>query len=71
MGISLAALGVAMVFLLLLTLSVIDFYYKMVPDSLNLAALTLAIISVWSLPMLAHNFVNALIFACFFFMLRP
>ncbi len=70
MGLSLATLGIAFVFLLLLTLSVIDFYYKMVPDSLNLAALTLAIVSVWSLPMLLNNFVNALIFAGAFSLLR-
>ena len=70
MGIAVATLGIALVFLLLLTLSVIDFYYKMVPDSLNLAALTLAIISVWSLPMLLNNFINALIFAGAFSLLR-
>lgn len=70
LGFSAAAGGVALVFALLLTLSVIDFYYKMVPDSLNLLALTLAIVSVWSLPMLTTNFVNALIFAGGFSLLR-
>lgn len=70
MGMAPATLGVALVFLLLLTLSVIDFYYKMVPDSLNLSALTLAIVSVWSVPMLVDNFVNALIFAGAFSLLR-
>ena len=70
MGIALPTLGIALVFLLLLTLSVIDFYYKMVPDSLNLSALTLAMISAYSLPMLVTNIVNALIFAGAFSLLR-
>lgn len=70
MGLSIPTLGIALVFSLLLTLSVIDFYYKMVPDSLNLGALTLAIISVWSLPMLVENAVNALLFAGAFSLLR-
>ena len=70
MGIAAPALGIALVFLLLLTLSVIDFYYKMVPDSLNLSALTLAMISAYSLPMLVSNIVNALIFAGAFSLLR-
>lgn len=70
MGISLPTFGVASVFLLLLALSVIDFKYKAVPDSLNLLALFLSIISVWSMPMFVHNFVNALIFAGGFTLLR-
>jgi leader peptidase (prepilin peptidase)/N-methyltransferase len=70
MGISLPAAGIAVAFLLLLTLSVIDFYYKMVPDSLNLSALTLAIVSAYSLPMFVEQFVNALIFAGAFSLLR-
>lgn len=70
MGISLPTFGIASVFLLLLALSVIDFKYKAVPDSLNLLALFLAVISVWSLPMFIHNFVNALLFAGGFTLLR-
>ncbi len=70
MGFTLPAVGIAVAFLLLLTLSVIDFYYKMVPDSLNLSALTLAVISAYSLPMLIEQFVNALIFAGAFSLLR-
>ncbi len=70
LGASAATVGVAVVFALLLTLSVIDFYYKMVPDSLNLLALTLAIVSVWSLSMLVTNAVNALLFAGAFSLLR-
>jgi len=70
MGLAPATFGIAAVFVLLLSLSVIDFYYKMVPDSLNLSALTLAIISAYSLPMLTVNLVNALIFAGAFSLLR-
>ena len=70
MGITLPAAGIAVAFLLLLTLSVIDFYYKMVPDSLNLSALTLVVISAYSLPMLVDHFVNALLFAGGFSLLR-
>ena len=70
MGISVPAAGIAIAFMLLLTLSVIDFYYKMVPDSLNLSALTFAVVSVFSLPMLMEHFVNALIFAGAFSLMR-
>ena len=70
MGISLASFGVASVFLLLLALSIIDFKYKAVPDSLNLLALFLAIISAYSLPMLLNNFIHALLFAGGFTLLR-
>jgi len=64
------AFGVSLVFALLLSLSVIDFYYKMVPDSLNLSALTIAIISATSLGQLGYNFTNALLFAGGFTLLR-
>jgi len=70
MGISIPTLGIAIAFLMLLTLSVIDFYYKMVPDSLNLLALTLAIVSVFSLGMLLEHTINALLFAGGFSLLR-
>jgi len=70
LGLSAAAVGIAGVFLTLLALSVIDFYYKMVPDSLNLLALTLAVLSVWSPQMLAENLKNALLFAGGFALLR-
>ena len=65
-----ATLGVALSFLTLLVLSMIDFKYKMVPDSLNLLALTLAIISVSTPQALAGNFVNALLLAGGFTLLR-
>ncbi len=56
-----------LVFALLLGLSVIDFRYKAVPDSLNLAALTLAL---FSSPSIVSNFINALLFAGGFSLLR-
>ncbi len=67
---NLAAVGVAAVFLTLLTLSMIDFYYKMVPDSLNLLALTLAIFSFSDVQMLMINGTNALLLAGGFTLLR-
>ncbi len=70
LGIALPTLGIAVVFVLLLALSVIDFYYKMVPDSLNLLALTLAIFSAFSMPMLLEHGTHALLFAGGFTLLR-
>ncbi|WP_345973523.1 prepilin peptidase [Sulfurimonas diazotrophicus] len=70
LGLSAAMIGITGVFLTLLALLVIDFYYKMVPDSLNLLALTLAVVSTWSPQMLAENLKNALIFAGGFALLR-
>jgi len=70
LGLSAAMIGITGVFLTLLALLVIDFYYKMVPDSLNLLALTLAVISVWSPQMLVENLKNALLFAGGFALLR-
>jgi len=70
LGISYVGIGVSAVFLTLLALSVIDFYYKMVPDSLNLLALTLAVVSAASPQMFAENLKNALLFAGGFALLR-
>jgi len=70
MGISIPTFGIALVFVILLALSVIDFYYKMVPDSLNLLALTLAIGSAYSFPMFVQHGVDALLFAGGFTLLR-
>jgi len=56
-----------LVFALLLGLSLIDLRYKAVPDSLNLAALTLAI---FASPTIVENLTNALIFAGGFALLR-
>jgi leader peptidase (prepilin peptidase)/N-methyltransferase len=61
------AVVVGLVFALLLGLSIIDFRYKAVPDSLNLAALTLAIFASSAI---LTNFQNALLFAGGFSLLR-
>ncbi len=58
--------AVALVFDILLALSVIDFRYKAVPDSLNLAALTISIFTADILTSLT----NALLFAGGFTLLR-
>ncbi len=58
---------VGLIFALLLGLSMIDFKYKAVPDSLNLSALTLAIFSSSAI---LDNFTNALLFAGGFTLLR-
>lgn len=70
LGITYQAFGIAMVFALLLVLSVIDFRYKMVPDSINLSALTFAIFSVTSWGGFVINFSNALLLAGGFSLLR-
>lgn len=70
LGISFQALTTALVFEMLLALSVIDFRYKMVPDSLNLLALTLAVAGAGSLVQLGYNFTHALLFAGGFTLLR-
>ncbi len=61
------AIVAGLVFALLLGLSVIDLRYKAVPDSLNLSALTLAI---FASDTILANFVNALLFAGGFSLLR-
>jgi leader peptidase (prepilin peptidase)/N-methyltransferase len=70
LGITIQAFGVALTFDLLLALSVIDYRYKMVPDSINLSALTIAMISATSLGQLGYNISNALLFAGGFTLLR-
>jgi leader peptidase (prepilin peptidase)/N-methyltransferase len=57
-------------FLMLLALSMIDFKYKMVPDSLNLLAIIFAILGAWSLDAIVINFQNAILFAGGFTLLR-
>ncbi len=69
-GLSLPALFIGFSFLTLLALSMIDFRYKMVPDSLNLLALIFAILGAWSLSAVAINFQNAMLFAGGFTLLR-
>ncbi len=58
---------VGLVFALLLALSLIDLRYKAVPDSLNLAALTLA---VFASSAVLTNITNALLYAGGFALLR-
>ncbi|MDY0232619.1 MAG: prepilin peptidase [Sulfurimonas sp.] len=67
---SLPAFFIALSFLMLLALSMIDFRYKMVPDSLNLVALFFAIIGAWNLDGVILNLQNALLFAGGFTLLR-
>jgi len=66
-GINIYSLIISLVFSLLLALSVIDLFYKAVPDSINLTALTLAIFSSQDI---LQNLQNALIFAGAFALLR-
>lgn len=61
---------IGMSFLMLLALSIIDFRYKMVPDSLNLLAVVFAVLGAWSLDGFFTNLQNALIFAGGFTLLR-
>jgi leader peptidase (prepilin peptidase)/N-methyltransferase len=58
MGIDIYSTITFFIFALFLTLSMIDFDYKAVPDSLNLLALTL---SFFNSPNILDNFTNALI----------
>jgi len=67
---SLPPFFIGLSFLMLLALSLIDFKYKMVPDSLNLLAILFAIIGAWELSGVAKNFQNALLFAGGFTLLR-
>ncbi len=69
-GISVPILFVGLSFLMLLALSMIDFKYKMVPDSLNLLAILFAILGAWSIGGIFTNFQNALLFAGGFTLLR-
>jgi len=66
----LPTLLIGLSFLMLLALSVIDFRYKMVPDSLNLLAMFFAIFGAWSISGVFTNFQNALLFAGGFTLLR-
>ena len=69
-GLTLPAFFIALSFLMLLALSMIDFKYKMVPDSLNLLAIFFAIIGAWSIQGVFLNLENALLFAGGFTLLR-
>jgi len=67
---TLPALFIALSFLMLLALSVIDLRYKMIPNSLNLTAIFFAILGAWSFNGIVLNLQNAIIFAGAFTLLR-
>lgn len=69
-GVSLPVFFIGLSFLMLLALSMIDFKYKMVPDSLNLLAIVFAIFGTWNISGVIYNFQNALLFAGGFTLLR-
>ena len=69
-GLQLPVFFIALSFLMLLALSVIDMRYKMVPDSLNLLAIFFAIIGAWNISGVIINLENALLFAGGFTLLR-
>jgi len=67
---SIGSFSIAMSFLMLFALSIIDFRYKMVPDSLNLLAIFFAIFGAWNIEGVFLNLQNALLFAGGFTLLR-
>lgn len=69
-GLSLPSFLIALSFLILLALSMLDFKYKMVPDSLNILAIVFAVFGAWSIQGVILNFQNALLFAGGFTLLR-
>jgi leader peptidase (prepilin peptidase)/N-methyltransferase len=69
-GISLPVFFIGLSFLMLLALSIIDFKYKMIPDSLNLLAILFAVVGAWNISGIFNNFQNALLFAGGFTLLR-
>lgn len=69
-GLEIPAFFIALSFLMLLALSVIDFRYKMIPDSLNLLAIFFAIIGAWSINGVIVKLENALLFTGGFTLLR-
>ncbi|MFT5662484.1 MAG: leader peptidase (prepilin peptidase)/N-methyltransferase [Sulfurimonas sp.] len=69
-GVSIPLVFIGLSFLMLLALAVIDFKYKMIPDSINLLAIFFAIIGAWSISGVFLNFQNALLFAGGFTLLR-
>jgi len=69
-GLQIPVFFIALSFLMLLALSMIDLKYKMVPDSLNLLAILFAIVGAWSIVGAIQNLQNALLFAGGFTLLR-
>jgi len=70
LGVNFAAFFIALSFLTLFALSMIDFKYKMVPDSLNLLAILFAILGALTPSGFLINLQNALLFAGGFTLLR-
>jgi len=70
LGLSYMSIMVMLSFSFLLALSVIDFHIKMVPDSLNLLAMTTAMFAAMSLQGFILNFQNTLLFVGGFALLR-
>ena len=70
LGLSYMSLMIVLSFSFLLALSVIDFHIKMVPDSLNLLAMTTAMLAAMSLQGFVLNFQNTLLFVGGFALLR-
>ena len=69
-GLNFPVVLIGLSFLMLLALSTIDIKYMMVPDSINLLAMTFAIFGAWSIDGVLINFQNALYFAGGFTLLR-
>ena len=69
-GLSLSALFTTLSFFMLLALAVIDFRYKMVPDSLNLLAIFFALLGSFNIYGFLFNLQNALLFTGGFTLLR-
>ncbi|MEA3227564.1 MAG: prepilin peptidase [Campylobacterota bacterium] len=69
-GINFPIFMIGLSFLMLLALSMIDFRYKMVPDSLNLLAIVFATLGAWNVDGFFLNLQNALLFAGGFTLLR-
>lgn len=69
-SLSLPILFIVLSFMMLLALSMIDFKYKMVPDSLNLLAILFAVLGAWTPYGILENLKNALLFAGGFTLLR-
>ena len=70
LGVSIPVFFIALSFLTLLALSLIDIKYKMIPDSLNLLAIAFAILGAWNIEGVLNNLHNALLFAGGFTLLR-
>ncbi len=69
-SLSIPVIFIILSFMMLLALSMIDFKYKMVPDSLNLLAILFAVLGGWGVYGIAENLKNALLFAGGFTLLR-